>query len=276
MVYREVHMIEIKEILSRLANGHSIRSISSCLGIHRDTIRNYVKLAASLGFDKDNKNSITHELVSKVRQCLFSTYNTNSACPRNSLLLPVKDKIEDYLSQGLKGSKIIILLARQGINVTSDSFYRFVKDNCASYRRKNVTVRLPETDPGKYAQADFGYLGRIFEAGVGKERKVYALVITLCYSRHMFVYITFSQDITAVIAGFEAGWAYFGGITALVIVDNCKPAVTVPGRTDPVINKSFLEYAQKRGFTPDPTNSAHARGKDYASYCTSPLRLGFC
>ncbi|MCL4378670.1 MAG: IS21 family transposase [Actinobacteria bacterium] len=253
-------MIEIKEILSRLANGHSIRSISSCLGIHRDTIRNYAKLAVGLGFDKNNKQTITDDLVSKVRGCLFSTYNTNSACPRNSLLLPVKDKIEQYLEQGLKGSKIIILLARQGINVTSDSFYRFVKDNCVSYRRKNITVRLPETDPGKYAQADFGYLGRIFE-DAGKERKVYALVITLCYSRHMFVYITFSQDITAVIAGFETGWAYFGGITALVIVDNLKPAVTVPGRTDPVINKSFLEYAQSRGFIPDPANIGHARGK---------------
>jgi len=267
-------MIEIKEILTRLANGHSIRSVSNALAIHRDTIRNYLNLATGFGFEKNNKQTITDDLVSKVRSCLFSANKKDSACPRDSLLLPVKDSIEQYLQQGLKGSKIMILLARQGINVKSDSFYRFVKDNCASYRRKNITVRLPETDPGQYAQADFGYLGRIFDTD--KEKKVYALVVTLCHSRHMFVYITFKQDITSVIAGFEAAWAYFGGISALVIVDNCKPAVTTPGRTDPVINKSFLEYAQKRGFTPDPTNSAHARGKDYASYCTSPLRLGFC
>lgn len=252
-------MIEIKEILTRIANDHSIRSVSNALSIHRDTIKNYLNLATELGFDKNNKQSITDDLVLRVRSCLFSANKSDSACPRDSLLLPVKDKIEAYLSQGLKGSKIIILLARQGINVKSDSFYRFVKDNCANYRRKNITVRLPETEPGKYAQADFGYLGMIFEGD--KEKKVYALVVTLCHSRHMFVYITFKQDITAVIAGFEASWAYFTGITALVIVDNCKPAVTTPGRTDPVINKSFLEYAQSRGFTPDPTNSGHARGK---------------
>lgn len=252
-------MIEIKEILTRLANGHSIRSVSNSLGIHRDTIRNYCRLAAGFGFDKNNKNSITDDLVSKVRQCLFGTHKTDNLCLREKLLLPVKDSIEQYLAQGLKGSKIIILLARQGINVTSDSFYRFVKDNCDSYRRKNITVRLPETDPGAYCQADFGCLGKIFDSD--KERKVHALVVTLCHSRHMFLYITFKQDITAVIAGFEAAWAYFGGITALVIVDNCKPAITTPGRTDPVINKSFLEYAQKRGFIVDPTNSGHARGK---------------
>src|SRR4030043_265053 len=140
MVYREVHVIEIKEILTRLANGHSIRSISNSLGIHRDTIRNYCSLALGFGFDKNNKNSITDDLVSKVRQSLFSTNKTDR-------------------------------------------------------------VRLPETDPGQYAQADFGYLGKIFDSD--KERKVHALVVTLCHSRHMFVYITFKQDTSAVIAGFE-------------------------------------------------------------------------
>ena len=193
MVYREVHMIEIKEILTRLASGHSIRSISTSLGIHRDTIRNYYRLAAGFGFDKNNKQSVTDDLVSKVRHCLFGTHKTGSLCPRENLLLPVKDSIEQYLAQGLKGSKIIILLSRQGINVTSDSFYRFVKEHCERYRRKNITVRLPETEPGQYAQADFGYLGKIFDSDSDKERKVHALVVTLCCSRHMFVYITFKH-----------------------------------------------------------------------------------
>lgn len=254
-------MVEIKEILTRLASGRSIRSVSNTLGIHRDTIRHYLNLAESFGFVKNSKGSITDDLVSKVRQSLFSSYNTNSLCPRESLLLPVKDKIEQYLKQGLKGSKIIILLARQGITVTSDSFYRFVKDNCEAYRRKNITVRLPETDPGQYVQADFGLLGKLFDSDTQKERAAHALVVTLCCSRHMFVYITFKQDISAVIAGFEAAWAYFGGITQLVIVDNCKPAVKTPGRTDPVINRSFMEYAQFRGFIADPTNIAHPKGK---------------
>jgi transposase len=254
-------MVEIKEILTRLASGHSIRSVSNALGIHRDTIRHYLSLATEFGFVKSSKGSITDDLVSKVRQCLFSSYNTNNLCPRNSLLLPVKDKIDQYLNQGLKGSKIVMLLSRQGVNVTSDSFYRFVKDNCDSYRRKNITVRLPETDPGQYAQADFGLLGRLFDRDTDKERAVHALVITLCYSRHMFVFITFKQDISAVIAGFEAAWAYFGAVVLLVIVDNCKPAVKTPDRTDPVINRSFLEYAQFRGFTVDPANIGHAKGK---------------
>jgi hypothetical protein len=51
-------MIEIKEILTRLTSGHSIRSVSITLGIHRDTIRHYLNLAESFGFVKDHKDSV--------------------------------------------------------------------------------------------------------------------------------------------------------------------------------------------------------------------------
>ena len=34
--------------------------------------------------------------------------------------MPLKDKIEAYLAQGLKGSKIITLLKREGIDVSID------------------------------------------------------------------------------------------------------------------------------------------------------------
>ncbi len=102
------------------------------------------------------------------------------------------------------------------------------------------------------------------------------LILTLCHSRHMYVYLTFKQDIRAVIEGFEAAWDFFGGITGIVIIDNLKPAIDKSGHYSPKINRQFLQYAQSRGFTVDPANSGHSKGKDYASYCTSPLRLNFC
>ena len=91
----------------------------------------------------------------------------------------------------------------------------------------------------------------------------------------MFIFITFRQDIATIIAGFEAAWSYFGGTAQIVIVDNAKAAVDKADKYNPKINKSFLEYAQFRDFIIDPTNAGHAKGKDYASYCTSPLRSNF-
>jgi transposase len=143
------------------------------------------------------------------------------------------------------------------------------------YVNKSITVRLPETEPGVYAQADFGRLGKLWDNIKKRERTAWAFIVTLSYSRHMHVYVTFSQDSTALIEGCEAAWAYFGGIAAVLIVDNMSPAVSIPDKYNPRINKTFMEYAQARGFIVDPTNPAHPRGKVYASYCTSPLRLNF-
>jgi hypothetical protein len=275
MVYREVHLIEIKEILIRLANTKSIRSVSASLNIHRKTIKSYMNLSIKHGFNplKDSKENITDDLVSKIKE--ESKDTENKKAPRDELLFPLKDKTEEYFKKGLKGSKIIILLKRKGINVEKHSFYRFVKNNCRNYLNNKITVRLAEVEPAKYAQADFGKLGNIVNIITGELKTTYGLIITLAFSRHAFVYIVFKQTLDEVIAGFEAAWAYFGGIPEIVIVDNLKPAVTKPGNYDPVINKTFLEYSQFRGFTIDPCAAASPKQKPIVERMVPYVRENF-
>ena len=45
----------------------------------------------------------------------------------------------------------------------------------------------------------------------GRQRKVHALIFTACYSRHMFVWLSFTQTLAAFLAGSEAALAFFGG-----------------------------------------------------------------
>ena len=59
-------------------------------------------------------------------------------------------------------------------------------------------------------------MGLIWDEESGRMRKTHGLILTLCHSRHMYVYLTFKQDIRAVIEGFEESWDYFGGITGIV------------------------------------------------------------
>jgi IS30 family transposase len=192
MAYREVHMTEIKEILLRIKRKESVRSISRTLGIHRDTINKYISICLDLGVDP-RADAITDKLVEKIRKELAPGNKPSH--------IPHKEKIETYLEKGLKGSKIMILLARDGINIGESNFYRFINTRCENYIRKNITVRLPETEPGKYAQAGFGYMGLIWDEESGRMRKVHALILTLCSSRYMYAYLTFSQNIRAVIKG---------------------------------------------------------------------------
>ena len=273
MVYREVHMTEIKEILLRAAKGQPVRSISRTLNMHRDTIKKYISISLNLGVDP-TKNAITDKLIEKIKSEV-ATEAKPLSIPRDDILLPHKEKIEAYLKKGLKGSKILTLLRRDGIAVGDSSFYRFLNTRCENYIRKNITVRLPETDPGKYSQADFGYMGMIWDEESSRLRKTHALILTLCHSRHMYVYLTFKQDIRAVIEGFEAAWGYFGGITIIVIIDNLKPAIDKSDRYNPKINRQFLEYAQVRGFIVDPANSGHPKGKPIIERAVPYVRDNF-
>jgi len=232
MAYREVNMTEIKEILLRVGRKESIRSISKKLGIHRDTINKYLNICHRLGVDP-KEDTITDELSEKIRAEL-DPGNKPALIPRDEILLPVKDRIEEYLEKSIKGSKIMVLLARDGIKVSESSFYRFINSRCGNYIKKNITVRLPETEPGKYAQAGFGYMGLIWDEATDKMRKAHALILTLCSSRHMYAYFTFTQDIRAIIEGFEATWNYFEGIAQIVIIDclegeACKRIYTKEG-----------------------------------------------
>jgi transposase len=115
--------------------------------------------------------------------------------------------------------------------------------------------------PGDELQVDFGRLGLIPDPARGSRRVVHGLVFTAVYSRHLFVYPTHRQSLEEVIAGFEAAWAFFGGVFRVVIPDNLKAIVDHADATDPRLNDAFREYAQVRGFAVDPARVRHPRDK---------------
>lgn len=275
MAYRKVAMIEIKEILLRISKGQTKRTIRRDLGMHGITLNKYLDATTSLGIDPEtiDPGSITDKLCYAIKTAAGPV--KDKIAPRDKILLPHKDKIEAYLKKGLTKTKIISLLGRQGIAVSEAGFYRFLKDHLSSYMGKGITVRLPECQPGQYAQADFGRMGKIWDTKAKRKRFAWAFIVTLAYSRLMFVYLTFKQDHRAVIEGCEAAWKYFGGITDIVIFDNLKPVVDKSDRYSPKINKVFLEYAQYRGFIIDPANSGHAKGKPIVERMVPYVRKNF-
>ena len=95
---------------------------------------------------------------------------------------------------------------------------------------------------------------------------MHALIFTAVVSRHMFVWLTSSQTLTAVITGCEAAWGFFGGAFRVLIPDNLKPVVTDADPVNPTLTKGWLDYAQHVGlvrrYDPDPVNTACGRSLD--------------
>lgn len=51
MAYRELHMVEIKEVLRLWSRGHGFRTVATRTGVDRKTVRRYVEAARAAGLE---------------------------------------------------------------------------------------------------------------------------------------------------------------------------------------------------------------------------------
>ena len=170
--------------------------------------------------------------------------------------------------------KIEELLARSGCVVPYRTLHRFAVERCG-FRAKATTVRVADGEPGVECQIDFGQMGFLLDDETGRRRKVHALIFTAVYSRHMFVWLTYSQTLAAVIAGCEAAWAFFGGVFKVLIPDNLKPVVTDADAVNPRLTAGWLDYAQHAGFATDPARVRSPKDKPRVERAVQYVRGNF-
>jgi hypothetical protein len=124
-------------------------------------------------------------------------------------------------------------------------------------------------------QLDFGRLGLIYDTDTERRRVAHALIFTAVYSRHMFVWLSFTQTLTAVIGGCEAAWAWFGGVFRVLIPDNLSPVIANADPVNPRFTVGWLDYAQARGFGTDPARVRHATDKPRVERVVPYVRENF-
>ena len=159
--------------------------------------------------------------------------------PVEDSLAPWADQIYQWLTgDRLRVTRIQELLAARGCAASYTSLRRFIRKR--NWARRSVrTVRLADTEPGEVTEADFGRLGMITDPTTGRRKAVWALIIVLSYSRHCFVWPTYSQKLEDVIAGLEAAWAFFGGVPRYLAIDNFPAAVAGPDPLHPRLTGGF-------------------------------------
>lgn len=252
MAFREVPVFEVREVLRLWLGGHGFRAIERLSGVNRKTVRRYVTAGEGLGLVREGgvgqlTDLFLGSVVEAVRPHRFDGHGESWR-----LLVAHHDEIKVWLDAGLTAVKVGDLLARKGVVVPERTLHRYAKEECGHGRGGAPTVRVADGEPGDELQVDFGRMGLVFDPEADRNRVCHALIFTACYSRHYFVWLTFSQTIEAVICGFEAAWGFFGGVFGVVIPDNMKTIVDQADSIDPRLNQAFVEYAQARGFVVDP------------------------
>ena len=265
-------MYEIREVLRLWVRGEGLRSIERLSSVDRKTVRRYVAAATDNGLDRcGGEDQLNDVLLAQVVEAV-RPHRPNGHGAAWDTLVTHHDQLQAWLvTQGLTAVKAHELLARQGVNVPERTLHRYALEVLGVGRSvRTTTVRVADGEPGGECQVDFGRMGLLADPDTGRARVCQALIFTAAYSRHCFVWLTFTQTTASVIAGFEAAWAFFGGVFAVVIPDNMATIVERANATEPRLNQAFVEYAQARRFLVDPARVRSPKDKPRVE-CTVPF-----
>ena len=253
MSYRELHMLDVVEVLRRWKAGQSARAIARAGVGDRKTVGRYIEAAkaAGVGAEEELNDDV-------VRRVLLGVQGRPELPPSEpwTALEAHRERIAKWLSppppppgeskqRPLRLVRIHELLEREGIVVGYSTLRRFAHAELG-FHKKRSTVRLADCPPGKEAQIDFGLMGYVVIDGV--RRKLHVLIITLVFSRYMFVWPTLTQTVEDVCAGLDAAWWFFDGVVECVIPDNASSMIVRADPKLPTLGRSFAEYVQARDF----------------------------
>lgn len=279
MGFREVSVVEVREVLRAWLEGAGLRKVAERAGVDRKTARRYVAAAEAAGLVRGSGvEAVTDELVGAVVEAVRPV-RPGGHGPVWEELLGHEEAIRAWVAGDGKDAKplsivkIEELLARQGVVVPYRTLHRFATERCG-FRAKGTTVRVADGEPGVELQVDFGHMGYLSDEQ-GRRRKVHALIFTAVVSRHMFVWLTYSQTLAAVIAGCEAAWGFFGGAFKVLIPDNLKPVVTDADAVNPRLSTGWLDYAQHVGFGTDPARVRSPKDKPRVERVVQYVRGNF-
>lgn len=158
------------------------------------------------------------------------------------------EQITTWLDRGSTLTTVHGLLSRRGAVVPYRALRRYAAEQLEVGREQDL-LSVSACEPGCKVQVVLGRLGMLTDETDGRRRAVHGLIFTAVYSRHIFAYPLYRQTPSEVIAGFEAAWAFFGGVFAVAVPTNIAAIVERAYATGPALNDVFRDYADTRCFT---------------------------
>jgi transposase len=275
MAFREVRVHEVREVLRQwVGSDLGQRPIAERAGVDRKTACRYIEAAVAAGVVRDGGlEQLTDELLGQVINAVRPERAQGHGAAWDRLLAFEGD-ISEWVEQGLQLTNVHGKLARQGVVVPYRTLHRFAVARCG-FGRVRSTVRVADGEPGVECQIDFGRLGMMHDPATDRRRAVHALIFTAVFSRHMFMWLSFTQTLADVIAGCEAAWGYYGGIFKVLVPDNMKPVVVNADPINPTFSVGWLDYAQARGFGTDPARVRSPKDKPRVERTVQYAREGW-
>ncbi|MGH9157849.1 MAG: IS21 family transposase [Acidimicrobiales bacterium] len=255
-------MIDVVEVLQHWHAGRPKSVVASSLGIDPKTVRKYVAKATEAGLTPGGAALGRAEWAELVRAWFPELVDAKA----RSLTFAAIDAQRGLIGEMVTTNTVTTVHQRlrdeHGLAAGISSFRRYVASEFPDeFLRDRVTVARPEVAAGEEAQIDYGHLGSWLDPATGRVRRVWAFVMVLACSRHMFVRPVLRLDSASWVAAHVAGFAFFGGAPRRLVPDNLATGVDRPDLYDPKINRAYAELAAHYGCLVDPARALKPKDK---------------
>jgi hypothetical protein len=160
MGFREVGVVEIREVLRLWLRGRSAREIERLARVDRRTVRSYVEAAQIAGLARDGGEAqLGDELLGAV------ILGARPSRPDgHGQAWRVCEEHRAFLEPRVKAGKLaltkihVLLCRHAGVQVPYATLHRFAVQEL-EFGRRRITMPLADGEPGSELQVDFGRMG---------------------------------------------------------------------------------------------------------------------
>lgn len=257
MANKTIAMIQIRQILRLHSQGKSKLQIVMLTGVSRNTVKRYLRKFDQGQYSYEAVSSMTdHEL-----EILFGSADKQSS---SKAKLQALQGLFPELSKQLKRKGMTLQKLWEQYHQHYPEGYRrsqFCLHFHQYVRGSNPVMHL-EHKAGDKTYIDFaGDKLSIVNPHTGEEKKVEVFAAILGCSQLTYVEAVYSQKSEDLINVTERAFQYFGGVTAAIVPDNLKSAVTKSSKYEPQINETFADFAEHYGTAVIPARAYRPRDK---------------
>jgi transposase len=263
MARRSFDVFDLIELFTHWHAGRSQRQLAESLGIDRKTIAKYLAPAIAESLTPGGVPVTETAWAAHIGRWFPEVADPGLRATTWPGIEVHRDRIRDWLKAEVSAATVAQRLRDDhGVAASESSVRRWISANLSGEAtRERVTVARGPVPAGSEAQIDYGRLGMWFDPVSGRRVAVWAFVMVLAHSRHLFVQPVLKMHQSSWCASHVAAFEFFGGVSARLVPDNLKTGVARPDLYDPKINKAYAELAAHYGCLIDPARASKPKDK---------------
>lgn len=250
-------MVNYREILRLDSLHYSQRQIATSVHSSRGTVSEVLHAAQRTGIHWPLGETVTNTM-------LLSTFFPERYTASKSRVEPDYPAIHQELARSGVNLTLLWTEYSEKCRQAGQKPYMYTQF-CDKYRRwaqaTKATMRI-QHKPGDAMQVDWaGSTIPIHNPETGEAMKTYLFIAVLPCSCLVYAQACVNMGIESWLDCHVHAYAYYGGVTRLLIPDNLKTGVRANTRDETILNRSYQEMAEHYGTAIVPARVSHPQDK---------------